>query len=156
MSLLASMNQLVGSTPAAAGERTIAILCTGKKEAALREVTGVYGGHWPEPTHPRLAVFGIADAVGRKDVLDTLRTCDCAVVIAADNESPAELRSVAALLNEHDLPVVVCLPASLAHLTSQIQTVGAMVHLQGRGDAALAALVAGLSSRQASVREIEI
>lgn len=156
MSLLASMNQLVTNPAAATSGRTLAVLCGGKKDWALSEITTLVAGHWPEPTHPRLAAFGTADALGRKDVLDALRACDCAVIVAVDNDSPADLRAVTALLNEHALPVVVHLPASLAHLTVQLQTVGAMVHLQGRGDAALAAMLAGLSARQETVREMDV
>ncbi|MFT3686453.1 MAG: PP2C family protein-serine/threonine phosphatase [Phycisphaerales bacterium] len=156
MSLLASMNQLVGAHTTSASERTIAVLSAGRKESALRDFGDIVAGQWPEASRPQLAAFGVADALGRKDVLDALRNTDCAVIIAGEADSPAELRSVVNLLNEHALPIVVHLPASLAHLTAPLQASGAMVHLQGRGDAALAALAAGLSSRQAAVREMEI
>jgi serine phosphatase RsbU (regulator of sigma subunit) len=156
MSLLASMNQLVSDHAATIGERTLAVLSGGRKECSLNEMAVLVSGHWPEPSRPQLTAFGLADALGRKDVLAALRECDCAVVVAGDTDSPSELRSVASLLNEHAVPVVVHLPASLAHLASQLQTVGAMVHLQGRGDAVLAALLAGLSSRQGTLREMEI
>lgn len=156
MSLLHSMNQLVSELTPHAGGRTIAVLSTSRKEWALAEITALVAGHWPEPTGPRINAFGVADAVGRKDVLDALRACDCAVVVAGETESPAELRTVCALLSEHTVPVVVHLPASLAHLAAQLQTVGAMVHLQGRGDAALAAMLAGLSARQETVREMDV
>ncbi|MBY0308933.1 MAG: SpoIIE family protein phosphatase, partial [Phycisphaerales bacterium] len=156
MSLLASMNQLVRHHQSSTSDRTLALLCSARRETALRDLVAVVESQWPEQARPRLTSFGIADALGRKDVLDALRACDCAVIAAADTDAPADLRAVAALLNEHALPVVVQLPASLAHLTASLQTAGAMVHLQGRGDAALAALAAGLSSRQAALREMEV
>jgi hypothetical protein len=158
MSLIASMNQLAGEHAATAytGERTLAVLTNGKRDWAQNEATTLVNGHWPEPTKPRLTVYGVADALGRKDVLDALRACDAALIAVADNDSPAELKSVAALLNEHAVPTVVQLPTSLAHLSAVLHSMGAMVHFQGRGDAVLAAMLAGVSQRQHALREMEI
>lgn len=156
MSLIASMNQLINESAAVTSERVLAVLSGGRKEYALSEAAVLVSSHWPEQTRPRLNVYGFADAVGRKDVLEALRGCDGALVVAGDHDSPPELRAVVALLCEHAVPVVVHLPASMAHLTGSLQTVGAMVHLQGRGDAVLAAMLAGLSQRQQALREMEV
>ncbi|HZW06438.1 MAG TPA: PP2C family protein-serine/threonine phosphatase [Phycisphaerales bacterium] len=156
MSLIASMNLLSAERSAVAAERTIAVLTGGRRDQALSDSKALIEGHWPEATRPRLTVYGLADALGRKDVLDALRACDGALVCAGDHDSPAELRSACALLNEHAVPAVVHLPASLAHLSGPLQAMGCMVHFQGRGDAVLAAMLAGVSQRQQALREMEV
>jgi len=156
MSLIESMNKLSGTHGVSASARRIAVLTGGSRDGALAEATALVQGHWPEASRPSLTVHGIADALGRKDQLDALRACDGALVLAAEYDSPSELRSLSALLVEHAVPVVAHLPASLAHLGGALQSMGVMVHLQGRGDAVLAAMLAGLSQRQQTVREMEV
>lgn len=156
MSLIDSMNLLSVEHGAAASERRITVLTGGGRERVFNETAALIAGHWPEPARPQLTVYGLADALGRKDVLDALRACDGVLVVVTDSDSPAEVKSVCALLNEHAVPAVIHLPASLAHLCGALQGMGAMVHLQGRSDAVMAAMLAGLSQRQQTVRDMEV
>lgn len=156
MSLLASMNLLATEPAKTVSDRAVAVLTGGKREWALAEATALIATHWPEQSRPSLTVYGVADAIGRKDVLDALRACDGALLIVTDSDSPSELKTVCAMLNEHAVPLVVQVPASLAHLACPLQNMGAMVHHHGRGDAVLAAMLAGVSQRQQAVREMEI
>lgn len=138
------------------GYRRVAIISGQTAEAAGLWWGGVADRHWPGASAPAAQPCTIGDLLARTDVLEAVCTCDTAVVIPSPDDGESAIKQCGAMLVEHAVAAVVSLPACHAHLARSLQAAGVAVHHEGRGEATLAALVAGMSQRQQVVRELEV